>query len=68
MVSGMMKPASPCRSRLRWRWGRNSRLDLDTPLLMDADPHEGGYGYEGPRLTVWSRPGIDLKPSAQPAL
>ena len=70
MVGGMMETrlAMSFSFALALGLGGVAHLDLDTPLLMDADPHEGGYGYEGPRLTVWSRPGIDLKPSVQPAL
>ncbi|MFO0706577.1 MAG: dipeptide epimerase [Nitrospira sp.] len=35
-------------------------LDLDTPLLLDQDPAEGGYIYTGPRLTPWHSPGLGL--------
>jgi L-Ala-D/L-Glu epimerase len=35
-------------------------LDLDTPLLLAADPVIGGYGYTGPRLQPWSQSGLGL--------
>jgi L-Ala-D/L-Glu epimerase len=35
-------------------------LDLDTPLLLAADPVIGGYGYAGPRLQPWSQSGLGL--------
>jgi len=70
MVGGMMETrlAMSFSLALALGLGGVTHLDLDTPLLMDADPHEGGYGYEGPNLTVWNGPGIDLKPRVQPAL
>jgi o-succinylbenzoate synthase len=69
MVGGMMETrlAMSFSFALALGLGGVAHLDLDTPLLMAADPHEGGFRYEGPSLTVWSGPGIDLKPSAQPA-
>lgn len=41
-------------------------LDLDTPLLLAADPMHGGYLYEGPRLTVCGDPGLGMRPRAIP--
>lgn len=35
-------------------------LDLDTPLLLAEDPVAGGYQYQGPRLSAWTQPGLDL--------
>jgi L-alanine-DL-glutamate epimerase-like enolase superfamily enzyme len=35
-------------------------LDLDTPLLLAADPIRGGYRYEGPRLHPWDAPGLGM--------
>ena len=44
-------------------------LDLDTPLLMETDPIDGGYTYEGPLLQPWHGPGLDLDiPSFQAAM
>jgi len=42
-------------------------LDLDTPLLMEKDPVEGGYNYVGPQLRPWHAPGLDMEvtPSAE---
>ena len=39
-------------------------LDLDTPLLLAADPVQGGYQYQGPALEPWTGPGLAL--AAQP--
>ena len=36
-------------------------LDLDTPLLLAADPVKGGYRYEGPRLLPWTGPGLAVE-------
>jgi L-alanine-DL-glutamate epimerase-like enolase superfamily enzyme len=33
-------------------------LDLDTPLLLSADPVQGGYRYDGPTLQPWHEPGL----------
>lgn len=35
-------------------------LDLDTPLLLAADPISGGYAYNGAHLQPWSNPGLGL--------
>lgn len=35
-------------------------LDLDTPLLLAADPVQGGFRYDGPRLQPWSEPGLGM--------
>jgi hypothetical protein len=35
-------------------------LDLDTPLLLAADPIQGGYRYDGPMLQPWSGTGLGL--------
>ena len=40
-------------------------LDLDTPLLLDADPVTGGYKYNGPHLLPWRQPGLDMSVSLQ---
>lgn len=39
-------------------------LDLDTPLLLAADPVQGGYRYRGAQLEPWTGPGLAL--TAQP--
>jgi o-succinylbenzoate synthase len=36
-------------------------LDLDTPLLLAADPIQGGYRYAGPALLPWQGAGLDLE-------
>ena len=35
-------------------------LDLDTPLLLAADPVSGGYDYQGPHLQPWATAGLGL--------
>jgi L-alanine-DL-glutamate epimerase-like enolase superfamily enzyme len=35
-------------------------LDLDTPLLLDADPVAGGYTYRGRYLIPWREPGLGM--------
>jgi o-succinylbenzoate synthase len=37
-------------------------LDLDTPLLLAADPLHGGYSYDGPTLSPWREPGVGAVP------
>ena len=36
-------------------------LDLDTPLLLAADPVQGGYLYQGPTLEPWTGPGLAME-------
>jgi hypothetical protein len=47
--------------------GGIDHLDLDTPLLLAADPLEGGYRYDGPRLRVWWEAGTGMTPREVPA-
>ncbi|MBM4138236.1 MAG: hypothetical protein FJ244_01950 [Nitrospira sp.] len=35
-------------------------LDLNTLLLLAADPVQGGYRYDGPMLQPWTGTGLDL--------
>jgi L-Ala-D/L-Glu epimerase len=42
-------------------------LDLDTPLLLSADPVHGGYRYHGPQLQPWSEPGLGMSVDIGPA-
>ena len=35
--------------------------DLDTPMLLDGDPFEGGYDVDGPLLRVTKAPGLAVK-------
>lgn len=39
-------------------------LDLDTPLLLAADPVIGGYHYRGPSLLPWREPGLGMTASS----
>jgi o-succinylbenzoate synthase len=64
MIGGMMES----RLAMSFSWslvlatGWIDHLDLDTPLLMAHDPLEGGYAYNGPRLTLWEEPGVGIRP------
>lgn len=68
MLGGMMETrvAMGCSYSLALGLGGCPVLDLDTPLLLETDPIDGGYTYEGPRLQPWHGPGLDLEiPSFQ---
>jgi hypothetical protein len=64
MIGGMMES----RLAMSFSWslalatGWIDYFDLDTPLLMADDPLEGGYGYRGPMLTLWTEPGVGIRP------
>lgn len=62
MLGGMVETrvAMGCSYSLAMGLGNCPVLDLDTPLLLETDPIDGGYTYEGPRLQPWYRPGLDL--------
>jgi L-alanine-DL-glutamate epimerase-like enolase superfamily enzyme len=62
MIGGMVETriAMGCSFALVLGTGGFEYLDLDTPLLLAADPVKGGYRYEGPRLVPWAGPGLDL--------
>ena len=63
MIGGMVETriAMGCSFGLVLGLGGFDVLDLDTPLLLAADPVTGGYRYEGPRLLPWTGPGLDLE-------
>jgi L-alanine-DL-glutamate epimerase-like enolase superfamily enzyme len=63
MIGGMVETriAMGCSFGLVLGLGGFDVLDLDTPLLLAADPVKGGYRYDGPRLQPWSGPGLDLE-------
>ena len=68
MIGGMVETrvAMGCSYCLVMGLGGFDVLDLDTPLLLEADPIDGGYTYEGPVLQPWHGPGLDLNiPSFQ---
>ena len=70
MLGGMVETrvAMGCSYGLAMGLGGCPVLDLDTPLLLGADPINGGYTYKGPLLQPWYGPGLDLDiPSFQPA-
>lgn len=68
MIGGMMET----RLAMSFSWslvlatGWIEHLDLDTPLLMAEDPLEGGYEYRGPTLTLWTEPGVGMRPRHVP--
>ena len=63
MIGGMVETriAMGCSFGLALGLGGFDVLDLDTPLLLAADPVKGGYRYEGPRLLPWSGAGLDVE-------
>ncbi|MCY4612928.1 MAG: dipeptide epimerase [Nitrospira sp.] len=71
MLGGMVETrvAMGCSYSIAMGLGGCPVLDLDTPLLLDTDPIDGGYTYEGPLLQPWYGPGLDFNiPSFQPAV
>ena len=62
MLGGMVETrvAMGCSYGLAMGLGDCPVLDLDTPLLLETDPVDGGYTYDGPRLQPWYGPGLDL--------
>ena len=70
MLGGMVETrvAMGCSYGLAMGLGGCVVLDLDTPLLLETDPIDGGYTYEGPLLQPWHGPGLALDiPSFQAA-
>jgi L-alanine-DL-glutamate epimerase-like enolase superfamily enzyme len=64
MIGGMMETrlAMGCSLALALGLGGIDFIDLDTPLLLESDPHAGGYSYTGPEMSVWHGPGLDMEP------
>jgi L-Ala-D/L-Glu epimerase len=62
MIGGMVETriAMGCSFSLVLGMAGFEILDLDTPLLLAADPIQGGYRYEGPHLHPWQGPGLGL--------
>ena len=70
ILGGMVETrvAMGCSYSIAMGIGGCSVLDLDTPLLLETDPIDGGYTYEGPWLQPWHGLGLDLEiPSFQAA-
>ncbi|OQW30029.1 MAG: dipeptide epimerase [Nitrospira sp. SG-bin1] len=65
MVGGMLESriAMGCSFSLVLGMQGFEVLDLDTPLLLTADPVQGGYRYEGPTLQPWHEPGLGMSVS-----
>lgn len=38
-------------------------FDLDTSLLLETDPVQGGYRYDGPSLQPWNELGLSISVS-----
>jgi L-alanine-DL-glutamate epimerase-like enolase superfamily enzyme len=38
-----------------------TRVDLDGPLLCQADPVDGGVGFDGPTLSITDAPGLGIR-------
>lgn len=68
MAGGMVETrlAMGCSFGLVLGLGGFDWLDLDTPLLLAADPVKGGFRYEGPRLLPWTGAGLDLEVAGGP--
>jgi len=64
MIGGMMETrlAMGCSLALAMALGGIDFIDLDTPLLLESDPLAGGYGYDGPEMSVWREPGLGMTP------
>lgn len=64
MIGGMMESrlAMGCSLSLVFGLGGIEHIDLDTPLLLAADPIEGGYRYEGARVGPWQDAGLGCVP------
>ena len=69
MFGGMVETrlAMGCSLALSLGLGGSNYLDLDTPLLLSEDPIEGGYQYEGPRMTICQEPGLGSIPTRRPS-
>ncbi len=63
MVGGMVETriAMGCSFSMVLGRGGFEVLDLDTPLLLSADPVQGGYRYSGPMLYPWHEDGLDMQ-------
>jgi len=68
MLGGMVETrlAMSCSLAIAIGIGGVDILDLDTPLLLSEDPLEGGYRYAGPTMSVWSEPGLGMRPISFP--
>jgi L-alanine-DL-glutamate epimerase-like enolase superfamily enzyme len=64
MIGGMMETrlAMGCSLSLVFGLGGIEHIDLDTPLLLAADPLEGGYRYGGPKMAPWHEAGLGCSP------
>ena len=70
MVGGMVETriAMGCSFSLVLGMKGSDVLDLDTPLLLGQDPVQGGYHYQGPRLSPWHTPGLGMMTQPQSPL
>lgn len=65
MFGGMVESrlSMSCSLAIAMGYGPAHTLDLDTPLLMAADPLTGGYHYEGPVMHTSDLPGLGIAPA-----
>ena len=65
MFGGMVETrlAMGCSLAIAAGYGPPHTLDLDTPLLMTADPLTGGYYYDGPMMHRSDLPGLGMEPA-----
>ncbi len=63
MIGGMVETriGMGCSFAMALGLGGFEVLDLDTPLLLAADPVKGGYQYSGPTLQSPWGPGLDVE-------
>jgi L-alanine-DL-glutamate epimerase-like enolase superfamily enzyme len=68
MFGGMVETrlAMSCSLSIALGMSKATVMDLDTPLLLLDDPLEGGYQYDGPKMSLWSEPGLGMKPKELP--
>ncbi len=62
MIGGMVETrvAMGCSFGLVLGLGGIEYVDLDTPQLLEQDPVEGGFAYQGARLQPWAGAGLDV--------
>ena len=62
MIGGMVETrlAMGCSFSFVLGLGGFDALDLDTPLLLNIDPVNGGYRYQGPTLQPWETDGLGV--------
>lgn len=64
MIGGMVESrlGMSCSLCIALSRGNIKYLDLDTPLLMEEDPHEGGYEYQSSLIKPYIYNGLSITP------